>query len=151
MKKSRKVGLIISGILAVVGIILISVGVFMGGISAVAGDVLDGRLSVVIGDDFFSDIDMEDMDNIADGENLFKDEINSITLDGKYGDYEICVWDKEEYGIQGTKGEDKIKYSIENGNLKLSVKKKYVIHKETMFQQKFIYQGMQFYIMQNLI
>lgn len=128
MRKLKKTFLIISGIFSIFGIIFIIAGISMGGANAVAGDVLDGRLSFSFDRDFFSNEEMENMNRISNSENLFsKEEVNSISIDGKYGEYEINAWDKDEYSVQGIKGTDKVKYSIDNGNLKISVEGKYVI------------------------
>lgn len=128
MKRFTKLFLIISGILAALGIILIITGVSMGGSYVVADDVLGGRLFFGFDNDYFvEDSDIENMNDLGDEENTFsKEEINSIVLNGKYGEYEIDVWDSDTYAIQGIKGSDRIKYAIEEGVLKISMTGKYL-------------------------
>ncbi len=125
MRKFRKIFLIISAILAAVGIIFIIAGVSMGGTYTVADDILGGKLSFGIDSGYFvEDSDTENMNDLGEENTFSKEEVKSIVLDGKYGEYEVNVWDSDNYAIQGVKGTDQIKYSLENGVMKVSATSK---------------------------
>lgn len=140
MRKFSKMFLIISGIIAALGIALIIVGISMGGSYAVADDVLGGRLAFGFGSNYFKeDSDTENMSNLVNDQNLFaKEEINSLALNGKYGEYEIDVWDNDNYAVQGIKGTDKIKYSVEDGVLKVSMTSKKIVYRGTNVKAKIL-------------
>lgn len=131
MRQFRKIFLMVGGILAALGIIFIIAGIAMGGSHVILEDGLSGRLSYGFDSDFFvDDGDTENMNYLEGDETvLSKDEVNSITLNGKYGEYEINIWDNDTYVIQGIKGADRIRYSVENGVLKISMTGKNIVYR----------------------
>lgn len=118
MRKLRKIFFIVSGILAILGIVLISVGASKGGVEKLARDFSNN----VFAFDFDNE-NTEGMNDLTNKEITFsKQEVSSIVLNGKYGEYEIEVWDRAEYSVQGIQGSGYIKYSLNNGELKISTK-----------------------------
>ena len=118
MKRFRRTFLIISGILTVLGIILIIVGLLNGGIKSVTNDLLNNRLSISLGDVFYTDEEFDNMNSITDETNRFsKEDVKSFVLKGNAGEYEVTVWDESDYSVQGIKGNEHIRYSLEKGVL----------------------------------
>lgn len=123
MKRFTKRILRISAVLAVIGMVGTIVGVAMGGAKQTRSDVLGDRLSIHWNhwSDLFEEEDMEHFSDIAGNEITFDyDTITKLELDGKYGAFEVIRWDKDIFGIDVVKGEDNVKYSVENGVLKVA-------------------------------
>lgn len=129
MKKFRRVFLIISGILAILGIILIIAGVSMGGTKAIASDLLNNHLSINFSDVFSMDSEKYDsMGKLIGEENIFEaKDIKSIELIGNAGEFEITLWDRDAYNVQVIKGLDRIRFSLENGVLSIASEEKNLI------------------------
>lgn len=129
MKKFRRIFLIVSGILAVLGIVLMIVGTIMGGTQAVADAFNSNRLAISFNDTFSVDDEaFDNMTNIYEKENRFsQSEIKSLVLKGNTGAYEVTVWDENDYCIQGIKGSQYVKYTLENGTLTVASNEKDLI------------------------
>ena len=124
MKKSMKLLGVIVGIFAALGLILIIVGTLMGGVDTVADDVINNRLVLNLNDKIsldVDDVDTSNMESIGEGQNQFsREEIKSISLYGKYGEFEVNVGNEDYYYIDVLKGASHVKYSLENGELKIA-------------------------------
>lgn len=129
MKKMFKILGIACAILAVIGIVLVAIGVVNGGREVVHSDVMKNRLSINL-EKWFGDDDKNmskiDKDTI---ENLRKNqyEIHSLEVKVKYGEVKISQWNEEGFGIQNNTKSLDVKYEVENGILKISVSKKSAI------------------------
>lgn len=136
MKKFTKVLFIIVGILTAVGITFIIAGSVMGGMDIVEDNILNNRFSIGINFDDF-DNDINGMSSVTEeGAEFVKDEVNSLDMSAKYGEYEIQMWDGDSYFIESTKGADRVKYSLDNGELKIKVSGKYSIFKKENIKAK---------------
>lgn len=126
MKKFRRIFLVQSGILAILGIVLIVVGISMGGTKAVSNDLLNNRLAISLGDAFGSvDEAFDNMNSISSETNRFsKEDIKDLIIKGNAGEYEVIVWDESDYGIQGMKGSEHIKYLLEGSTLTIAAEEK---------------------------
>lgn len=119
MKKFRRIFLVLSGILAVLGIVLVIVGSITGGFDSVTRDLKNNRLSISWGEDFYvDDASFDNMTDIyANGNRFSQTEVKNLTLKGNAGEYEILVWDESDYCIQGIKGSEYVKYNLAEGTL----------------------------------
>lgn len=124
MKKSMKILGIIAGIFAALGLMFIIIGGLMGGGVSVAEDVANNRLVLGLKDKIslnVKDVDTSNMNLIEEGNNQFaKEEIKSVALYGKYGEFEVNVGKENYYYIEVLKGASHVKYSLENGELKIA-------------------------------
>lgn len=117
MKKFCKIMGIISAVLAVAGIIFIIIGVKSGGADVIAGRVANNELPFIHFD--IDDFDTEGMESLSDENTFTKDEVQSIELKGKYGKYQFCQGTNDNLSVSVTNGSSKVKYSLENGILKI--------------------------------
>ena len=121
MKKFSKIFLTISGIFAILGIVLIIAGVSTGGAKIVASDLLNNRLAIRLGDAFYTvDERFESMNNVGEENKFSVDEVNSLVLKGNAGEYEISVWDEKEYCVKVLGGSKYTRYLVENGVLTIA-------------------------------
>lgn len=118
MKKFCKIMGIISAVLAVAGIIFIIIGVKSGGADVVASRIADNELPFIHFD--ADDFNIEGMEILPDEKSFTKEEIQKIELKGKYGQYQFCQWTNDNISISVTNGSSKVKYSLEDGILKIT-------------------------------
>lgn len=127
MKKFIKIIGIISGIFAIIAVVLISIGAARGGIKIAESDFWNDRLSVGFGEWSDDDLYSKNMSEISDNMVNIKKEknnINSIILKAKYGDVSISSWDNEDFGIDASDRDVSAKYEVKNNVLNISVRGK---------------------------
>ena len=129
MKKFFKWLGIISGILAALGIVFVSVGLIRGGKEIVKSDLLNNRLAVQF-DQWFDEED-ENMSSISNGSIMKIDQqqygIHSLTVRAKYGDINIKQWNETGFGIENKAKRLDVKYEVVDGVLNISVSGKFGI------------------------
>lgn len=130
MKKFYKILLIISGILASLGIIFVGIGTVKGGRAIVESDLINNRLAAHLDiGDWFDDDDFADDGNMIgigkdDVVRIKKEEIGSLKVKAKYGEIKIHQWNEANFGIENKTKKLNVKYEIADGVLNISVSKK---------------------------
>ena len=120
MKRFIRTCLIISGTLAALGVLFVIIGVSTGGVKVIKNDILNGNIGFNwTGSILVNDADVKGM-KVYDGEKVSSKDVSSIEFNGQYGDFEITVWDKEGYALEGDSENTKIYYSLEEGKLKIT-------------------------------
>lgn len=133
MNKTLKIMGITAGGMAVLGIVFIIIGAITGGVQIIASDVSKGILSISpnISFDFdmFPDEEFSNMTSIVEKDTFSVEEVNSIIFEAEYGEYKIVGWDENYYHITSESESDinKIKYSINDGTLRLRIKGKKIV------------------------
>lgn len=127
MKKFYKIMLSICCITSILGIMLTVAGVLMGGAGDLESDAKNNRLVIGMGNTF-SDVeddneDTKNMTPLTDGSITFlTEEVASVDLNVKNGEVEISSWENDYYEVKGVSNTNKIRYSLENGVLKVRTK-----------------------------
>lgn len=133
MKKFQKIMGMLAGTFAGLGIALIIVGIIMGGIKVVSSDVMNGNLSfepgIMVGVNIIDDTEFNKMTSIEEKNTFDADSVNNINFEAEYGEFQILSWENSYYEIQCQNKQDneRIRYSLENGTLKIRIKGKKVV------------------------
>ncbi len=120
MKRFIKTCLIISGTLAALGVLFVIIGVSTGGVKVIKNDIINGNIGFNwTGNILVNNADVKGMKVYKD-EKISSKDVSSIEFNGQYGTFEIIVWDKEGYALEGDEENTKIYYSLEEGKLKVT-------------------------------
>lgn len=132
MKKFYKILLIISGILAALGIVFVGIGTVKGGKAMIESDLINNRLAahLDIGDWFDDDdFDDENMSSISRDSVVRiereKNAIRSLEVKAKYGEVKINQWDEVDFGVENKTNKLEVKYEVIQGVLNISVSGKH--------------------------
>lgn len=126
MKKFIKTLGIVCAVCAVLGIVLIAIGIINGGRRIIESDLKSNNLAVYFNpDDWFDDEDDNNMSSIEseDMVKLNKEEhqIHSMSVNAKYGEVKVIQWEEDYFGIENHGKLLKTKYDVKEGILSVSV------------------------------